>query len=77
LRYGERHAADIRERSLHSASLFEDTEVRDLRGEAFAVLGTVALADSEQHDESGLDFGNALVADVDRGRANPLNDRAR
>jgi len=77
LRHRECRPADVRERALHSASLFEDAEVGDLRSQAFAILGAVALADSKQYDDTGFDFGNALVADVDRGRANPLNDRAR
>jgi hypothetical protein len=77
LRHGERHPPDLRERPLHSTSFFEDAEIGDLRGQAFAVLGAVALADPEEYDDTRLDFGDALVTDVDRGRANPLNDRAR
>jgi hypothetical protein len=77
LRHRERHTADVRERPLHLPRLLEDAETGDLGGKAFAVLRTVVGADSEEHDDTGFDLGYALVADVDGGRANPLNDRAR
>jgi len=62
---------------LHPARLLEDTEAGDLGGEAFAVLGTVVRSDPEQDHDTGFDFGNALLTDVDGGGANTLNDRAR
>jgi hypothetical protein len=76
LRHGQGHAADVHERSLHLARLLEDAEADDLRGEAFAVLRAVARADAEKHHDTRFDFGHALVADIDRGRTNPLYDRA-
>jgi hypothetical protein len=77
LRHGEDCAADIRKRALHPARLFEDAETGDLRGEPFAVLGTVIRPDPDERDDTGFDLGHALVTDVDGGRANALNDRAR
>jgi hypothetical protein len=77
LRHRERHTADVRERPLHLPRFLEDAETGDLGGKAFAVLRTVVGADSDEHDDTGFDLGYALVADVDSGRANPLNDRAR
>jgi hypothetical protein len=77
LRDREDHSAYVGERPLHLASLLEDAETGDLRGEAFAILRTVVRADSDEDYDTGFDFGNALVTDVDRGRANALNDRAR
>jgi hypothetical protein len=62
---------------LHPASLLEDAETGDLRGEAFAVLGTVVCADSEEDHDTGFDVGHAFVTDVDAGGSNALNDRAR
>jgi hypothetical protein len=77
LRHGEHHAADVRERALHPPTLFEDPKTGDLRSEALAVLGTIVRADAKQHDDTGFDLGHALVTDIDGGRANALNDRAR
>jgi len=77
LRHRERGAADVRERPLHPASLLEDAKTGDLRGEAFAILGSVVRADPEEDDDTGFDLGHALIPDVDGGRANALNDRAR
>jgi len=77
LRDGEHGPAYVGERPLHLAALLEDAEAGDLRGEAFAVLRTVVRADPNEDNDTGFDFGNALVTDVDRGRANALNDRAR
>jgi len=77
LGHGEDHSADVRESALHLAGLFEDAEARDLRGEALAVLRAVVRADPEEHHDTRFDFGDALVADVDGGRPDPLNDRAR
>jgi hypothetical protein len=37
----------------------------------------VVDADAKEHHDTGPDLGDALVADVERGRANALNDRAR
>jgi hypothetical protein len=77
LRHREDHSAHVGERSLHLSRLLEDAEGRDLRGEPFPILRAVVRADSQEHDDTGFDLGDALVADLDRGRANPLNDRAR
>jgi hypothetical protein len=77
LRDREDHSAHVGERPLHLAALLEDAETGDLRGETFAVLRTVVRADPDEDDDTGFDLGNALVTDVDRGRANALNDCAR
>lgn len=77
LRDRQDRSAHVCERPLHLACLFEDAEGGDLRGEPLAVLRAVIDADPEEHDDTGFDLGHALVADIDRGRANPLNDRAR
>src|SRR5712692_4943549 len=54
LRDGEHRAADVRERALHLAGLFENAKAGDLRGEAFAVLRTVVRADAEEDDDTGF-----------------------
>jgi len=77
LRHREDGATDIRKRALHLSRLLEDTEAGDLRGELLAVLRAVVGADPEKHNDTRFDLGDALVADVDDGRADSLNDRAR
>jgi hypothetical protein len=77
LRDGEHHPADVGERPLHLAALLEDAETGDLRGEALAVLRSVVRADAQEDNDTGFDLGHALITDVDGGRANALNDRAR
>jgi hypothetical protein len=61
---------------LHLARLFEDAKACDLGGEAFAMLRTVVRADPKEDQDTGFDFGDALVTDIDAGGANTLNDRA-
>ena len=73
----QRHPAHVRERALHLPGFLEDAKTGDFGGKPFAVLGTVLRPDSEEHDDTGFDVGHALVADVDGGRADTLNDRAR
>ena len=46
-------------------------------GKGFAVLGTVLVPDSKEDYDTGFDLGHTLVADIDAGRADTLNDRAR
>jgi hypothetical protein len=77
LRHREDHPANVRERALHLPCFLEDPEAGDLGGETFAVLGAVVHADSEEHDDTGFDLGYALHTDVEGGRPNTLNDRAR
>ncbi len=59
------HAADVGERPLHLASLLEDAESCDLRREAFAIFRAVAHPNPEEHDDTGVDLGHALVAHID------------
>jgi hypothetical protein len=77
LRHGEDHAADIGEAALHPPGFLEDAQAGDLRGKSFAILGTVRRADPDEDDDTGFDLGHALVADVDGGSADALDDRAR
>jgi hypothetical protein len=71
------HSAHVGQRPLHFSALLEDAQAGDFRGEAFSVLRMVVRADPDEDDDTGFDLGNALVTDVDGGRANALNDRAR
>jgi hypothetical protein len=77
LRYGEHRAADVRQRVLHPAGFLEDAETGHLRGEPFAVLGAVVGADADESDDPDFDFRDPLVRDVDGGRSNALDYRAR
>ena len=77
LRHHQRHPADVGEGALHPSGLLEDAQSGDLRGKPLAILGTIVQADSEEHGDTEFDLGDTLLTDVDGGRANTLNDRAR
>ena len=78
LRHGEDGTSDIGKRARHLARIVvEDAKPCDLGGEPLAVFRPVIRADADEDHKPAADLTDAFVADVDRCRADALDDRAR